>query len=136
MNVWVVPSAYLTVNVWLAWLPLTASPRNWSEAYWPAGRLMVCPVALTTLLEPAAPMVKGVPFQVWLVPSRLAERAAAPPSMIPVVRVNVEPSLTMPSRLNEPPRFTCVSAVTAAVGVAETSFDLPLSPPELTAVTS
>ena len=78
-------------------------------------------------------MVKGVPFQVWLVPSRLAERAAAPPSMTPVVRVNVEPSLTMPSRLNEPPRFTCVNAV---AGVAETSFDLPLSPPELMAVTS
>ena len=76
VNVWVVPSAYLTVNVWLAWLPLTAVARNWSEAYWPAGRLMVCPVALTTSLEPAAPMVKGVPFQVWLVPSRLAERAA------------------------------------------------------------
>ena len=66
-------------------------------------------------------------------PEQVGGEGGTPPSRTPVVRVNVEPSLTMPSRLNEPPRFTGVNGV---AGLAETSFDLPLSPTELTAVTS
>ena len=55
VKVWVEPSVYVTVKVWLAWLPLTPVARKETDEALPVGSVSVWPAALMTSLTPTGP---------------------------------------------------------------------------------
>jgi hypothetical protein len=55
----VLPSVYVTVNLWEAWLPFTAVARSLSVEYLPAGRATVAPLTAPGVL--GAPKLNDAP---------------------------------------------------------------------------